>query len=252
MYEKKTTTNIMAYIAALLEQVAIMRDQLSKVLDDMASKEAEMNLVKNENTRLKEELYQVKIHTCERETVQEEETTNATTTATATTTTSTPDKTPAISFNLDTAGITVTPISKTEKKQTHLPGGMALPDSRRDYNEQCERLQKGQVMCWDDADANKTKVGDLFAFRHQGDCVEVMQVVEVNGTEERLPSWSRNVGHSKRNVVIITNPLCIISWNEWTTFDWHASGPLLGTQRVANEEKRRNIIDFVNKKITAK
>lgn len=233
----------MAYIAALLEQVAIMRDQLSKVLDDMASKEAEMNLVKNENTRLKEELHQVKIHTCERETVQEEETK---------TTTSTPDKTPAISFNLDTAGITVTPISKTEKKQTHLPGGMALPDSRRDYNEQCERLQKGQVMCWDDADANKTKVGDLFAFRHQGDCVEVMQVVEVNGTEERLPSWSRNVGHSKRNVVIITNPLCIISWNEWTTFDWHASGPLLGTQRVANEEKRRNIIDFVNKKITAK
>ena len=69
----------MAYIAALLEQVAIMRDQLSKVLDDMASKEAEMNLVKNENTRLKEELHQAKIHTCERETVQEEETTTTTT-----------------------------------------------------------------------------------------------------------------------------------------------------------------------------
>lgn len=237
----------MAYIAALLEQVAIMRDQLSKVLDDVALKEAEMNLVKNENTRLKEELHQANIHICQREIVQEEETTTA-----ATTTTSAPNKTPTVSFNLDTAGITVTPISKTEKKQTHLPGGMAPPDSRRDYNEQCERLQKGQVMCWDDADANKTKVGDLFAFRHQGDCVEVMQVVEVNGTDERLPSWSRNVGHSKRNVVIITNPLCIISWNEWTTFDWHASGPLLGTQRVANEDKRRNILDFVNKKMMAK
>ncbi len=238
----------MAYVAALLEQVAIMKDQLSKVLDDMALKEAEMNHVRNENTRLKEELHPAKMHICQREIVQEEDTTTTTTT----TTTSPSNKTPTVSFDLETAGITVTPISKTEKKQTHLPGGMALPDSRRDYNEQCERLQKGQVMCWDDADANKTKVGDLFAFRHQGDCVEVMQVVEVNGTDERLPSWSRNVGHSKRNVLIITNPLCIISWNEWTTFDWHASGPLLGTQRVANEDKRRNILDFVNKKIMAK
>ena len=242
----------MAYVAALLEQVAIMKDQLSKVLDDMALKEAEMNLVKNENTRLKEELHQAKIHICQREIVQEEETTTTTTTTTTTSPSSPSNKTPTVSFDLETAGITVTPRSKTEKKQTHFPGGMALPDSRRDYNEQCERLQKGQVMCWDDADANKTKVGDLFAFRHQGDCVEVMQVVEVNGTDERLPSWSRNVGHSKRNVLIITNPLCIISWNEWTTFDWHASGPLLGTQRVANEDKRRNILDFVNKKIMAK
>jgi len=153
-----------------------------------------------------------------------------------------------VSFAAD-GGVTITPVRAKEMKQTLSPEGKALPDSRRDYNEQCTRLQNGEVMCWDDADANKTRPGDMFGFRHQDDRVEIHQVTEVNGTDQRLPSWSRNVGQSKRNVLLLTNPLCVIPWNDWEKFGWHASGSLMGTQRVANGEARTRIVEYVNTKI---
>ena len=125
------------------------------------------------------------------------------------------------------AGITVTPVSKTQKKQTLTVDGKASPDSRRDYSEQQDRLRQGQVICWDDADANKTRPGDMFGFRHQDDRVEIHQVVEVNSTD----------------------PLYVMKWDEWVQFDWHASGPLLGTQRVANDEIRTKILNHINTKL---
>ena len=149
------------------------------------------------------------------------------------------------------ASVTITPVSAKEKKQTLSPEGKAKPDSRRDYNEQCERLSNGEVMCWDDADANKTLPGDMFGFRHHEDRVEIHQVKEVNSSDHRLPSWSRNVGHSKRNVLILTNPLCVIPWEDWEKFGWHASGSLMGTQRVANDEARKMMVEYVNAKIAS-
>jgi hypothetical protein len=76
-------------------------------------------------------------------------------------------------------------------------------------------------------------------------------VKEVNSSDHRLPSWSRNVGHSKRNVLILTNPLCVIPWEDWEKFGWHASGSLMGTQRVANEEARKMMVEYVNAKIAS-
>lgn len=149
------------------------------------------------------------------------------------------------------ACVTITPVRAKEMKQTQSPEGKAMPDSRRDYNEQRERLRNGEVMCWDDADANKTLRGDMFGFRHQPDRVEIHQVKEVNSSDHRLPSWSRNVGHSKRNVLILTNPLCVIPWEDWEKFGWHASGSLMGTQRVANEEARKMMVEYVNAKMAS-
>jgi len=141
--------------------------------------------------------------------------------------------------------VIITPVSKKLKRGIHAN----QPDSRRDYNEQCERLANGQVLCWDDTRANRAQVGDIFGFRHQDNCVEIHRIMEVHNPNHRLPSWGRNVGHENRNVLILSNLLCVIPWEDWVMFSWHASGPLMGTQYVSREEARQKIVQYVNEKI---
>ena len=101
-------------------------------------------------------------------------------------------------------------------------------------------------MCWDDDKHNCTKIGDMFGFYKGGDCVEMHRVETVQNPSHRLPSWSDNVGQSGRNVLMLSCPLCVIPWCDWVKFGWHASGPLLGTQRVANEQSRVQMIGYIN------
>jgi len=222
-----------SYVKALLEQVDMLRVQLAEMAQELSEKDAAIVLANSKIEELKSSC--MKEATVVQRVADEETGTNIAATM-------------ATRFTKG-AGITVTPVSKTQKKQTLTVDGKASPDSRRDYSEQLDRLRQGQVMCWDDADANKTRPGDMFGFRHQDDRVEIHQVVEVNSTDHRLPSWSRNVGHSARNVLILTNPLYTMKWDEWVQFDWHASGPLLGTQRVANDEIRTKILNHINTKL---
>ncbi len=145
------------------------------------------------------------------------------------------------SIEADTTGILITPIAKVIKSKT-----AGTPDSRRDYNEQCDRFSKGQPMCWDDDKNNNTKVGDIFGFCKQPECVELHRVEAVHDPSHRLPSWSNNVGQSGRNVLMLSCTLCVVPWCDWVKFGWHASGPLLGTQRVANEQSRVQMIQYIN------
>ena len=144
-------------------------------------------------------------------------------------------------FAVDTTGIIVTPVAKVIKTKKS-----GSPDSRRDYDEQCVRFSRGQPMCWDDDKHNCTKVGDMFGFYKGGDCVEMHRVEAVQDPSHRLPSWSDNVGQQGRNVLALSCPLCVIPWSDWVTIEWHASGPLLGTQRVANEQSRVQLIRYIN------
>jgi hypothetical protein len=144
-------------------------------------------------------------------------------------------------FAVDTTGILITPVAKVGK-----PKGSGLPDSHRDYNEQCERFLRGQPMCWDDDKHNNTRVDDIFGFFKGGDCVEVHCVEAVQDPSHRLPSWSDNVGQQGRNVLMLSCTICIIPWNDWVKFGWHANGPLLGTQRIATDKSRVQMIQYIN------
>jgi hypothetical protein len=148
---------------------------------------------------------------------------------------------PELAFAMDTTEILITPVSKTPK-----PKNSGKPDSHRDYDEQCKRFSRGQPMCWDDDKQNNTNVGDMFGFYKGGDCVEMHRVETVQDPSYRLPSWSDNVGQQGRNVLMLSCPLCVIPWSDWVKFGWHASGPLLGTQRVANDKSRIQMIQYIN------
>lgn len=143
-------------------------------------------------------------------------------------------------FPLDTTGILITPIAKNAK-----PDNSGEPDSRRDYCEQCDRFSNGQPMCWDDAEQNKIKIGDMFGFCKNKECVEIHRVEAVHDPSHRLPSWSDNVGQHTRNVIMLSCTLCVIPWKDWATFNWHSNG-LRGTQRVAKEQSRVQIIHYIN------
>jgi hypothetical protein len=94
------------------------------------------------------------------------------------------------------SGIVITPISSKPKKTG--------PCSFSDYKEQLN-TRIGESLYWDDSKSNKTKVGDLFAFRFESKCVVIHLVEEVTGPETRLESWSKNVGQGDRNVLKLSN-----------------------------------------------
>lgn len=144
-------------------------------------------------------------------------------------------------FTVETTSILITPVAKDFKAKKS-----GLPDSRRDYHEQCERFLRGQTMCWDDDKQNKCKVGDIFGFYKGKECVEIHRVEAVQDPSHRLPSWSDNVGQQGRNVLVLSCPLCIIPWCEWVKFGWNTSGTLLGTSHVAKHEARVQMIQYIN------
>ena len=147
-----------------------------------------------------------------------------------------------------TAGIIITPISKHFKPNIILNGELIRgPDSKRDYNEQLERVERGEHMCWDDSNSNQSCVGDFFGFRFHDDRVEVHKITDVHDPSHRLPSWSENVGQTKRNVLMLSPRVCIIPWSEWVKIGWHASGSLKGTQRMMNIKSQLQFLRCINR-----
>jgi hypothetical protein len=102
-------------------------------------------------------------------------------------------------------------------------------------------------MCWDDHKQNNSQVGDIFGFYKGNVCVEIHRVDAVQDPSHRLSSWSNNVGLKQgRNVLVLSSLLCGIPWSDWVTFGWHTRGPLLGTQRVANDQARVHMIRYIS------
>ena len=153
-------------------------------------------------------------------------------------------------FPLDT-NIMITPVARVAKPKNY-PG----TDSHRDYDEQCKRDLSGQSKRWDDNKQNHTKPNDIFGFRKKDNCVELHRVLEVHDPSHSVSvdsfsarSWLSNAfrkDQSGRNVLTLSCIICIVPWCEWVKFGWHASGPLLGTQRVANEQSRDRMIQYIN------
>ena len=153
-------------------------------------------------------------------------------------------------FPMDT-NILITPVARVAKPKNY-PG----TDSHRDHIEQCKRVLCGQLFRWDDNKQNHTKPNDIFGFRKKDNCVELHRVLAVHDPSHSVSidsfsarSWLSNAfrkDQSGRNVLTLSCIICIVPWCEWVKFGWHASGPFLGTQRVANEQSRDRMIQYIN------
>jgi hypothetical protein len=104
--------------------------------------------------------------------------------------------------------LVITPISADKKNKAHI-----------DYEEQVQRLQKGQPLLWDDSQFNKSEIGDLFGFWMYNNQVRIHVIEAVSDPQNRMPSWSSNVGQGSRNVVQLSDRCVIISWSKWIELD---------------------------------
>ena len=96
--------------------------------------------------------------------------------------------------------LTITPISKDPSS-----------NSSKDYNEQLRR----DNWCWDDSEFNKSEKDHLFAFFFPKNKVVIHKILEIHNPSHRLPSWTKNVGQSDRNVLELSEPLKEFTMDEW-------------------------------------
>ena len=107
--------------------------------------------------------------------------------------------------------LTITPISKDKKSNSNI-----------NYNEQVTRREENSQICWwDDSKFNTSQVYGYFAFYFHGKKVIIHQIATIKDPTNRLPSWSKNIGQSSRNVLELGPPLLEIPWEEWLAM----SGP---------------------------
>jgi len=121
--------------------------------------------------------------------------------------------------------IVASPINKNPKSNSH-----------RDFTEQQKRSEQGLQRMWDDSRFNKQKPGGLFAFVHNGKEVIFHYVTEVLPSNERLPSWSNNVGQSDRQVLYLSSKYFIMPWEDWISFG--APAKVQGTQHVISAKNK--------------
>ena len=89
-------------------------------------------------------------------------------------------------------------------------------NSNKDFIEQEARHSKGLQIMWDDAKGNPTKLaGGAFGFVRNSIYVDIHIVTHVKSTDDRLDSWSRNVGQGDRNVLYLTPRIMRIDWKTW-------------------------------------
>lgn len=103
--------------------------------------------------------------------------------------------------------ILISPIAKTKKSTG--------PCSRTDWEEQMLRASHYAQMMWDDSPRNNSEIGDIFIACHNNIAVSIHLIEKILSPTERLPSWTKNVGQSDRNVIYISRELGSLTWNEW-------------------------------------
>lgn len=93
--------------------------------------------------------------------------------------------------------------------------------TKRDHEEQMDRIYHGLPHVWDDSKHNNSKSGDLFGYvwnqrRIKGTSdktegfIKIYMILHIYSPKHRLPTWSTNVGQGDRNVIELTSN-CIYS-----------------------------------------
>ena len=128
----------------------------------------------------------------------------------------------------------ITPINKNKKSNSNV-----------DYREQLIRTERGEsIWCWDDSKHNKAKVGEYFGFYFYGIKVVIHKIVGIKNADQRLPSWSQNVGQGDRKVLELSDPLFEIDWNTWISIGGakRSMGTFRTTELVANHRELYNYL----------
>jgi len=138
--------------------------------------------------------------------------------------------------------ITISPIGSSVKNNKGLV----------DYNEQlkrtCSLVDGDQFWCWDDSRYNNAVAGELFAFyfpkaKNCTGSVIIHKILAVKSANNRLPSWSENVGQTDRNVLELSAPIKKYTMDEWVQLD----GPMskMGTYQT-DLSSRKLLCDSIN------
>jgi len=120
----------------------------------------------------------------------------------------------------------VSPIAKVYKE---FP-----PCSKSDYEEQVARSTEFGWM-WDGDSASKARIGDRFGFVFNRIRVQWHTITDIKNPNERLPSWSNNVGQSNRKVLILSDVESVENFNTFTQRHGYSENFILrGTMYIIN------------------
>lgn len=106
-----------------------------------------------------------------------------------------------------TKHVVMTPINLVSKN-THLTE--LGKKARSDYHR--EKIPENKMIKWDDSKNNDSKIGDYFAFVRQAEnIVEIYEITNIMNPETRPEHWDIP-DHQRRNVLILSEIIKIISW----------------------------------------
>ena len=161
-------------------------------------------------------------------------------------------------------------VDNIEKKQTkntyirNFPNMIVTPipqnrkaNGRKDYREQMNRIQENKMHVWDDSRYNNAQRGDLFAYAENRikinniltpGIIHVYVIENVTKPENRLPSWSKNVGQGDRNVLELTSKIIYKGdLKEWIdALNYKENYKVQGTIHV-NYDRLEKYIDIIHK-----
>jgi len=67
---------------------------------------------------------------------------------------------------------------------------------------------------WSDGKHSRSKVGHLFAFYFHNEKVVLHRILEIRSSEDKHRHWSY-LGDQERNILLLSDPLHTIPWEEW-------------------------------------
>jgi hypothetical protein len=141
-------------------------------------------------------------------------------------------------ININHQFIVITPINKTKNSPSNI-----------DYKEQLKRVKTGEgTWCWDDTRFNNAKVGELFGFMFINSRVVIHVITSIKNPENRLPSWSKNVGQGDRRVLELSIQILEINWQTWMSLEGIKSAR--GTFKTTNlKDKRHRLFNYLVRNI---
>ena len=121
--------------------------------------------------------------------------------------------------------ITFTPISVSKKNHISVIY----------YNE----LISKNIWRWSDGQYNKSKIGDYFAFYFHKNKIIFHKILDIKGPENKYSNWSYNDDKS-RDILILSQPLHEVKWNEWELLNGPQSR--MSTYTTTNLKNKRPLV----------
>ena len=129
-----------------------------------------------------------------------------------------------------------------------------VPCARTDYEREMlnARGSADYEITWDDAKGNPTThPGGIFGFTHLHDRVDWYIVTKILPASERQEGWSDHVGHRGRNVLVLSEKLCEMSWETFASLSerpkyLNPNARVLGTAIIKSGNGPQLLWEYVN------